>query len=478
MMVLETIEKEQVLTFRTAEELGVERLASYYARCDFGICEYSLGIKVMMQKVYGYTFAEAAGCLICKDIYEGITYFDYPIVGENGDVDAALAEIERYCMENELPLRFTTFPASVIGGLLSRYDGAILRKTDLYRDYCYRTEDIRSFAGKRYAGQRNHVRRFYRENPSAVFRRLTRKDMPALLAFANDFDAAFPKKTEDAAAERAAAFALLQGDFARWFCAGCIEIDGRIVGVALGEKCGKMLFEHIEKALSNEYAGVYPALFQGFVTMYGDGCETVNREDDAQSQGLRTSKMQYHPSHFTEKYDADIQNLFATLTEPPTVTTERLTLNAIQDTDADAYGRLCLDDERNRFWGYDYRKDLGNEIADGTYFCRVAREDFAERRCMCLAIRLHGDLIGEVVLHRFDWRGGCEIGARILPQYAGKGYGREALGALADWALYSLGITQLRARCFRENEASRRMLSAVMRPDGEDERMLYFRKTI
>ena len=120
MMVLETIEKQPVLTFCTAEELGVERLASYYERCSFGVCEYSLGIKVMMQRVYGYTFAEAAGCLICKDIYEGTTYFDYPIAGENGDVDAALSEIERYCTEKEIPLRFTTFPAAVIGELLSR----------------------------------------------------------------------------------------------------------------------------------------------------------------------------------------------------------------------------------------------------------------------------------------------------------------------------------------------------------------------
>ena len=97
---------------------------------------------------------------------------------------------------------------------------------------------------------------------------------------------------------------------------------------------------------------------------------------------------------------------------------------------------------------------------------------------MSLAIRLQGGFIGEVVLHRFDYRGGCEIGARILPQYAGKGYGREALEALADWALYSLGITHLHARCFRENEASRRMLSSVMRSDGEDDRMLSFLKTI
>ena len=70
-------------------------------------------------------------------------------------------------------------------------------------------------------------------------------------------------------------------------------------------------------------------------------------------------------------------------------------------------------------------------------------------------------------------------GVRILPEEAGNGYGREAFRAVSDWALYSLGVTRLYARCFRENTASCRMLTAAgMRQTHGDETMLWFLRTV
>ena len=82
------------------------------------------------------------------------------------------------------------------------------------------------------------------------------------------------------------------------------------------------------------------------------------------------------------------------------------------------------------------------------------------------------------MLYRFDCRGGAELGVRIVKHCAGNGYGREAFGAVAEWALYSLGVICLRAKCFRENLPSKRMLEASMRQCGEDESMFYFEKKI
>ena len=49
---------------------------------------------------------------------------------------------------------------------------------------------------------------------------------------------------------------------------------------------------------------------------------------------------------------------------------------------------------------------------------------------------------------------------------------------MADWALYHLGLTRVVAKCFKENEPSRKMLSACMRPSGEDDTYFYFEKTV
>ena len=53
-----------------------------------------------------------------------------------------------------------------------------------------------------------------------------------------------------------------------------------------------------------------------------------------------------------------------------------------------------------------------------------------------------------------------------------------AFAAAADWALYHLSLTRVVAKCLKENEASRRMLSASMRLSGEDETYFYFEKTV
>ena len=55
---------------------------------------------------------------------------------------------------------------------------------------------------------------------------------------------------------------------------------------------------------------------------------------------------------------------------------------------------------------------------------------------------------------------------------------KEAFAAAADWALYHLGLTRVVAKCFKENEPSRRMLASCMRPSGEDETYFRFEKTV
>ena len=108
----------------------------------------------------------------------------------------------------------------------------------------------------------------------------------------------------------------------------------------------------------------------------------------------------------------------------------------------------------------------------------MAWEDFRNKLAVNFAIRLDGKFIGEAVLYRFDYKGGAELGCRILPEYAGNGYGAEAYRRAAEWSLYGLGLYRLTGKCFHENEASRKMLSACMRPNGEDETFLYFEKKV
>ena len=116
---------------------------------------------------------------------------------------------------------------------------------------------------------------------------------------------------------------------------------------------------------------------------------------------------------------------------------------------------------------------LAGELTDPVF-----HEDAVTDRLWKIAVRLGEKCIGEAVLYNPDWQGGMDLGCRIAPTYAGRGYGTEAFAAAADWALYGLGLARVVAKCFKENGPSYKMLSSCMRETGQDETYFYFEKTI
>ena len=455
------------------------KLRKYYQNSTYRLCEYSVGVKIMWRDQLHPTFAETAGCLVMRNCIDGRYQFDYPVPGTEGDVEAALTAIENWCTETGNRLVLSVVPEEKAAFLMQRYPRFRYANERTWKDYLYRAEDLKRFAGRHYSGQRNHINKFRKEYPQAQYVTLCSEDKPLIERFWTDYEAEFRKDSAGAKRELILAkelFALLDSGC---FCAGGLTVDGRLVALSLGEICGKTLVLHIEKALYS-YTGVYPAMVQSFVTetmeRYPE-IQWVNREDDAGDKGLRTSKLQYLPAELGSKPCFVVESELDRLQQQPSIKTERLTLDGLREWDKQAYNALCLDDERNRWWGYDYRRDLQGELTED-YFLKVVREDFAAHRAVNFAVRLHGTCIGEAVLYAPDWRGGAELGCRIAPQYAGNGYGTEAFAAVAEWALYRLGLFRVVAKCYKENDASYKMLSSCMRRSGEDDTFYYFEKRV
>ena len=451
-------------------------LRKYYAGCDYRLCEYSAGTKLMWSLYLRPSFAEEAGCLIVRNRIDGEWAFDYPVPGPDGDVDAALTAIESYCTDTETPLVISVVPEEKAPELLLRWPRLRMNNERNWKDYLYRAEDMAAFAGRKYSGQRNHINKFNKEHPGAEFIPLTVENADLLAAFWVDYQQEFQKQSPEAKRELALAQELFSHLDMGLFRAGGILWEGRLLAVALAEKCGETLVCHIEKALYS-HAGVYPAMVQQFAAYYGGDCRWINREDDGRDRGLRTSKLQYLPVELGSKMRFEVGCELDALRHIPELTTERLTLSPFTDEDKAAYNTLCLDDDRNRWWGYDYRDDLKGELTEN-YFLDVTRQDFANRIAINFAVRLEGRCIGEVVLYNGDWRGSMEQGCRIAPEFAGHGYGTEAFAAVADWALYHLGLTRVVAKCYKENAASERMLSFCMRHTHDDETFRYFEKLV
>ena len=467
-----------MIQFKPITKQDGSKLRKYYADCDYGLCEYSVGTKMMWRSTWKYQWAEAAGCLVVHGVDNGKWIFDYPVPGPEGDEEAALAEIEAACVEHgQVPL-FTVVPENKVCSLLARYPYVQVSNVRTWRDYVYYRQDLQLFAGRRYSGQRNHIKKFRAQWPDAEMRRLTADDFGSIDQFWKDYEAEFPKSgNEKARGELELAKKMLRMIDKKWFIAGGMFDGEKLIALSLAEKCGETLIIHIEQALYS-YTGVYPAFVQAFADQFGDGCQWVNREDDAADRGLRTSKLQYGPAKLAGKFCFEPMNeLQRHVDEIPELKTERLTLSALTEEDIPAYNALVLDGERNRWWGYDDVAGLGGPVEERSFF-NVAARDFENRLAVNFAVRLDGKLIGEAVLYRFDYRGGAELGCRIDRDYAGKGYGTEAFAAVAEWGLYQAQLTRVVAKCFKENEASYKMLSSCMRKNGEDETFFYFEKLV
>ena len=70
--------------FKPVTKQDGAKLRRYYKGCDYGLCEYSLGTKLMWKKALHPAWAEIAGCLVVRNRDAGGWNFDYPVPGRRG----------------------------------------------------------------------------------------------------------------------------------------------------------------------------------------------------------------------------------------------------------------------------------------------------------------------------------------------------------------------------------------------------------
>lgn len=68
-------------------------------------------------------------------------------------------------------------------------------------DYLYDAQDMVTFRGRRFNGQRNHIHHFQRLYPDWSFERVTAQNLPEVCAFFDDFTRRYHKDSASAQAE-------------------------------------------------------------------------------------------------------------------------------------------------------------------------------------------------------------------------------------------------------------------------------------
>lgn len=469
------------IKFQQLTNDDVIHMRQYFRGCKLYISNYSAAFKIMWQRYINLEYAYVEGCVVFREFYLGRSYFHYPMEMEVGQASKAMDALEDYCRTHNERIRFANISRETLGEFIDRY-GIDMRITNkrIWRDYLYRAQDFVEYPGKKFSGQRNHVNKFKKLYADYAFITLHSSDSDRIAEFLKRFEKRqLDKGTAIAREELLGVYDILPHLDDLGLYAGALTVQGEIIALSIGERCGDQLIVHVEKALT-DYEGAYPTMAQEFAKCFvTEGINYINREDDAGDAGLRKSKLQYNPVRLVDKFNVYPKRTIEKVTHIPVLTSDRLTMGEITEEYAARLYRLEFDGERNKYWGYNWREHISSEKdASAEYFLQGLREDFKNRDEIPMGIFSGNVMVGEVVLHNFGYRNDCEIGVRLLPEYEGMGYAKEALTAVIRYAFFELQLDTVLAKCYKQNERSRNtLLSVGLRPCGEDETFYYFKKT-
>jgi uncharacterized protein len=168
-------------------------------------------------------------------------------------------------------------------------------------DYLYLRQDLAKLAGRKFHKKRNLIKAFL-NNYSYEGRPLLEIYKKEALQVLDSW-----RSTRDAPGDYAAAREALENAEELQLCGAIYSVQGRPVAYSLGEELsrGKSFVIHFEKA-SNEYKGLWQFVNQAFASILSDKYETINREQDLGSEGMRKAKLSYKPMGFVKKYKAFI----------------------------------------------------------------------------------------------------------------------------------------------------------------------------
>ncbi|MBR6737233.1 MAG: GNAT family N-acetyltransferase [Clostridia bacterium] len=461
-----------MLKFKKFTENSIKRVQKYTKNSPYLVCDLSGGVLFMWNGHYNLSYAEYNNTLILKSNFkEKQTAFFLPM---GNDFEGALLQIENYCAQNDTPLTFMCVEEEYLPFLKERYGEIESSFHRNWSDYVYNYSDIVTFAGKKFSGQRNHINAF-KKTYEYKFKKLTLKDIPKIKEFLKEYRKEHKGGGKIERREYQNTLRLLDNYNKGSFIGAYIEIDNKICSFTIGEYAGKTLIIHVEKALRS-YRGIYPTTFQEFTRFCElNGVIYVNREDDSGDLGLRTSKTQYHPVIILNKHFVTVKSPL-NVEKIPTLKGERVVLSKIKKEHKNDYFKLSVSKSLNKYWGYDYTKDIS--VATPDAFFNMQKSDFKRKACLSLAIleKTSKAFMGEIVLHHFGYDNSVEIGVRLLKKFQGKGFAKESLSIIIDYIEKVLQKTAV-AKCYLKNQKSLSALTSVgLTITHKDKKFYYLKK--
>ena len=282
----------------------LELIKPYFTENANRVCDCTVGGTFIWRDYHKTEYAIEDGGLYLKVAYPELAFTPPRGIAHTKE---SFERIFDYCLENAIPTKMFAVSEPTMHEIMAIYPNSTAVTDRSWSDYLYSSGDITSLAGRKYSGQRNHINRFMREYPNWKFERITEDNIPEVREFYEKYANEHLKDSLAYLEGNRKALEVLDNFSDYGLFGGVLYADGVIVGESLGEIVGDTLFVHTEKA-NTTFHGSYPMLVNRFAEMFVcEGIEFINREEDDGVEGLRTSKLSYHPVDLLHKYAIELR---------------------------------------------------------------------------------------------------------------------------------------------------------------------------
>ena len=291
-----------MLEFRDIDITDKERICSALRASDFRGCEYSFANNMAWRRLAGSKVAFYKDFYLCCafETDDGAPHFILP--AGSGDYADVIGKMKRFSSSLGKPLIISGVTDAALPMINELFGGEFTAEADRgSSDYIYNTSDLIDLPGRKYHAKRNHLARF--SETGYTFSLMTENDLDECLIFAvQNYNSKGDADSRSFVAEQFAINTFFSNFFELGLVGGVIRIGGKIAAITIGEKLNSDTFcTHIEKA-DTSFNGIYAAINNCFARSAAAGLKYINREEDLDIEGLRKSKLSYHPAFLLTKY--------------------------------------------------------------------------------------------------------------------------------------------------------------------------------
>lgn len=284
----------------------------YFYSYGEGSCQHSFATEFCFNAKYGDVFCVKDDFLyIMRSNFNDEKYRAYLFpMGKYDDLDRvkdAVQNILSDAHENDRKVKFLSITENA-KNILEKFYGdkfIIEDKRDLY-EYIYKYETLAIMDGSHFKAKRNEIRKFFKTYDNIEIKNIDSKDVLNMKELYKHWvDEEMKRQSnqqldfEEIALDTALEYYHELGlDGITVYCGN--ELIGFVFGVKLNEDS----FDYMIEKANSEYRGIYKVLNNELAKRCCSNYKYLNFEEDLGEEGLRNSKMMYHPDVMLKKFSA------------------------------------------------------------------------------------------------------------------------------------------------------------------------------